>query len=120
MRQFEDDDENEDENDDVMRNDNLQSCPIFLGGCFRIRLLFAVLQLPLDPRVRDQPEERDEDVQSGGNPWTNKREWDSGEIKHKREFTFPLPANGLRQKGVATFPGNDSALENNISDSSHQ
>ena len=86
----------------------------------QIDLLFSVLQLPLDPRVRNQPEERGEHVQSGGNPWTNKRQRDSGEIKHKREFTFPLPANGLRQKRVATFPGNDSALQNNISDTCHQ
>jgi hypothetical protein len=45
-------------------------------------LFFAIFQLSLDPRVRNQPEERDEHVQSGGNPWTHKSEWDSGEIKH--------------------------------------
>jgi len=87
---------------------------------FQLDLFFAVLQLPLNSRVRDQPEERGEHVQSGSNPRTNKREWDCDEIKQKREFTFPLLADGLRDKGVATFPGNDSTLENNISDSGHQ
>jgi hypothetical protein len=37
-------------------------------------LLFAIFQLPLDPRVRNQPKERGEHVQSSGNPWTDKRE----------------------------------------------
>src|SRR5690242_21478196 len=42
-------------------------------------------------------------VESAGDPWNDKGEWDSCEIKHKGEFSFPIPANGLRQKRFATF-----------------
>src|SRR5215469_14928959 len=83
-------------------------------------LLSALLELPLDPRIRNQPEERGEHVQSGGDPWTDKRKYDSDQIKHKREFALPLPANRARHKRVATFPGNDSALEDIIGDCCHQ
>src|SRR5262245_18829364 len=89
------------------------------SACSRL-LFLLLLDFPLDPRVGNQPEKRGEHVQSGGNPWTNKREWDSGEIKHKREFTLPLASNGLRHKGVATFLGDDDALENIISNGCHQ
>src|SRR5262245_5585971 len=57
---------------------------LYYGNGFPfLSLLFAVLQFPLDSRIRNQPEERGKHIQSGGNQWTHKREWDSGEIKHK-------------------------------------
>src|SRR6476620_4068422 len=87
---------------------------------FVLVLLFAVLQFPLDPRVRNQPEERNEHIQCGGDPWTHKREWNGGEIKRSGEFTLPIRANSPCHKGVATFLGNDSPLENKIGDSCHQ
>jgi hypothetical protein len=96
---------------------SVSHCPYSLR--FRPCSLVAVLQFPLDPSVGNQPEERGEHVHSRSNPWTNKREWNGGDIKHKREFTLSLPANGPCHKGVATFLGNDSALKNNISNSCH-
>src|SRR4030095_13227712 len=41
-----------------------------------LSLLFAVLQFSLDSRIRNQPEERNEHIQCGGDPWTYKSEWD--------------------------------------------
>src|SRR4029450_5762519 len=82
-------------------------------------LRFMLLQPPFNSGIRNQPQERDEYVQTCRDPWTDKRECDSDQIDSKREFPLPLPANGLRHKGAATFLGDDSALENNISDSCH-
>src|SRR5215475_4983168 len=83
-------------------------------------LLLPILQFPLNPRVGNQPEKRHEDVKSGGNPWTDKGDGDSGEIKHKGKLTLSFPANGLRNKGVTTFIGDDNTFQDIIGGSCHQ
>src|SRR6266540_3241791 len=47
--------------------------------------LLTLLQLPLDPGIGNQPKKRGEHVQPTGDPWTDKREWDGGEVV----FTHP-------------------------------
>src|SRR5215475_15597982 len=81
-------------------------------GFVFLLLLVALLQFPLDPRVRNQPKECSEHVQSAGNPWTHKRKWDRDEVKRSGEFALSLPSNSLCHEGLATFLGNDGTLQN--------
>jgi hypothetical protein len=91
-----------------------------VGSVLRVGRSSTQIDFPFDSAIRYQPHQGDEHVQSGGDPWTHKSEWDSGEIKHSGEFTLPIRAKSPRHKGVATFLGNDSPLENKIGDSCHQ
>ena len=80
----------------------------------------ALLQSLLDPRIGNQPQERDEHIYRAGDPGVHERERYRSEVERKRDFGFPIFANSRREKRVATFFGDDDALENIVGDCRQQ
>src|SRR5437667_4375715 len=102
------------------QTDSSMRVALYHGQAIPSCLLFALFNLPLDAGIRNQPEERDEHIQSTGDPRAHKREWDSCEVEQGRKFTFPIFPDSLRQKRVMASLGDDGSLQNIVGNCRHQ
>ena len=90
-----------------------------LSGAGNLFLLF-VHEDAFDAGVGGEPEEGDEDVEGVGDPGADEGEGDGEEVEHRREFAFPVVADGGGEEGVGALLLDDGGLQNVVGDGGHE
>ena len=73
-----------------------------------------------DAGVGGEPEEGDGDEEGVGDPGVDEGEGDGEEVERRREFAFPVVADGGGEEGVGALLFDDGGLQNVVGDGGHE